>query len=97
MADLDIVVVVPGLARAVVELDESDAALGQPPGNQALAGEDAGAVHLFNVRRLPADVEGVGRVPLHPVGQLEALDARLQLRVALPLGDVALVELLQKV
>src|SRR2546430_8895631 len=44
----------------------------------------AGAVRLQDVLRLPAHVERVGRLALHPVGQLERLDAGLQLRVVRP-------------
>ena len=47
--------------------------------------------------RLAADVEGVGGVDLHAVGQLERLDARFELGVGLALLQVALVELLEQV
>ena len=39
-----------------------------------------GAVQLADRLRLAADVEGVGRLGLHPVGQLERLDAGFELR-----------------
>ena len=42
VAGLEVVVVVPGLAVAVPELDEADPALEQPPGDQELPGVHAG-------------------------------------------------------
>ena len=46
-----------------------------------LPGLRAGAVHVADVLRLAADVERVGRVHLHAVGQLEGLDAGFELRI----------------
>ena len=77
----DVVVAVPGLDVAVEELDEADAALDQPAGDEELPGLDAGAVHVADVLRLLLDVEGVGGRHLHPVGQLEAGDPRLEVVV----------------
>ena len=42
--------------------------------------------------RLAADVEGLGRLGLHPVGQLERLDPRLEGRVVAAAGRVQCVE-----
>ena len=47
--------------------------------------------------RLLADVEGVGRLHLHPVCQLHRLDARLQLRVLRALLLVPAVQLLHQI
>src|SRR5204863_8032441 len=86
------VVVVPRLAAAAPDLDEADAALQQAAGDEQLPAVDAGAVGLAHLRRLAADVEGVGGLGLHAVGQLERLDAGLQLRVVRPLPAVQAVE-----
>jgi hypothetical protein len=75
VAGFDVVVVVPGLARAVPELDESDAAFEQAPRDEQLARVDAVAVHLADVGGFFADVEGVGAFHLHAVGEFEGLDA----------------------
>ena len=97
VAGLEVVVVVPGLAVAVPELDEADPALEQPPGRQELPGVDAGAVHLADRLRLLGDVERVGGLGLHPVRQLERLDARLELGLAAAAVEVPPVELGQQV
>ena len=97
VASFQVVVMVPGLPLAMPELDEPDPALEQPPGGQKLPSVHARAVHLPDVRRFVADVERLGRFRLHPVGQLERLDAGLELGlVAVPL-EVLAVELGQQV
>ena len=53
MAGRQVVVVVPGLAVAVPELDEADPALEQAPGRQKLAGMDPGPVHVADRLRAP--------------------------------------------
>ena len=78
------------------DLHEAHAALQQPAGDQDLPRLRARAVHLADVLRLARHVEGVGRLHLHAVGQLERLDARFELRVVC-LAPGALVELLQQV
>ena len=89
---------VPRLAGAVPELDEAHAAFEQPPRDERLPGVNAVAVHLADRLRLFADVEGVGGIHLHAVGQFERLDAGFQPRVLLPAALlVFLVELLQQV
>ena len=52
--DLNVVVVVPGLEVAEVDLHHADAALGQPPRDQAAAPEIAVAVTLARLLRFPA-------------------------------------------
>ena len=74
----DVVVAVPGLDVAVVELDEPHAPLDQAAGDQELPGLHARAVGVADVLRLLLDVEGVGGGHLHAVGQLEAGDPRLE-------------------
>ena len=60
------------MPAAAVDLDEADAALHQPPRQQALAPEllralVVQAVQCFGLFRLLADVHDFGRVRLHPV------------------------------
>ena len=82
VVDFEVVVVVPRLAGAVPDLHEAHAAFDQPPGDQQLPGVRALAVHVADVLRLAVDVERVGRFVLHAVGEFEAMDPRLELRVA---------------
>ena len=83
---LDVVVGVPAGHVARVELDEPDAALDQPPGQQA-AGAELGrqrvveAVEAPGLGRLARQVDGLGGRALHPVGELVGLDAGGQLGV----------------
>src|SRR5262249_45977896 len=79
------------------DLDEAHALLQQPAGDQQLPSLDAGPVPVADILRLAADIEGVLSVVLHAVGQLERLDARLELRVGSAALQVALVELAQEV
>ena len=97
MAGRQIVVVVPGLAVAVPELDEADPALQQPPGRQELAGVHAGPVHRPDRFRLLGDVERLGRFRLHAISQLERLDPRLELGLVRAAVQVSPVQLGQQV
>ena len=77
-------VVIPA---AVVELDEADIALGQPPGQQAVGGEgsrlaDVVAIELVDVLRLLRCVHQLRDARLHPERHLVLRDARLDLRIA---------------
>jgi hypothetical protein len=73
---LDVVVAVPRLAVAVPHLHETHATLDQSAGDKKLPSLRAVAVHFADVLRLAADVESVAGIHLHPIGQLEGLDAR---------------------
>ena len=97
MAGLEVVVMVPGLAVAVPELDEADPALQEPAGRQELPGVDAGPVHRADRLRLLGDVERLGRLRLHPVRQLERLDPGLELGLAAVTVQMAAVQLAQEV
>ena len=73
---LEVAVLVP---VAVAQLDEPDARLDEPPGQQALAAEVGGLVVVDPVEglgrvRLPGQVHHLGQRPLHPEGQLVRLD-----------------------
>ena len=95
MVDLDIIVIVPRLARPVPDLHETHAALDEPPRDQDLSRLGSFTIQLANVLGLAGDVEGIGGVHLHAIGQLERLDARFNLGVLFAPGTVTLVELLQ--
>ena len=73
-----------GWPCAVPDLHEAHAALEQPAGDQQSAGPATPGPYMSRMcLRLAADVEGVGGLGLHAVGQLERLDARFELRVVL--------------
>ena len=78
----DVLVVVPGLVVAVVDLHHAHAALDQPPRQQAGVGELALAVQLARGGRFAADVERLLRLALHAVGHLQRRDAGFELLVA---------------
>ena len=78
MSILDVGVVVPRLAVAVEDLDHADAPFDQPPSGQAGLGEVPLAVRLADTDRFAADVKGVLGVRLHPIGDLERLDAGIE-------------------
>jgi hypothetical protein len=92
MVDLEVVMVVPGLARSGPDLDETHALLEKTAGRQELAGLGAGAVGVPDVLGLAREVEDVDRLHLHAVGELEGLDAGLELSVPAPGLLVAPVE-----
>src|SRR5207302_1409829 len=95
--DLDVVVVVPRLSFAAPNLDEPDTLFQEPPANEQLPRLGARAVQVADVLRLPADIEGVGGIELHAIGQLERLDAGFELGVLLAFGQVSFVELLEQI
>ncbi len=74
----DVVVAVPGLDVAVIELDEPHAPLDQAAGDQELPGLHARPVGVADIPRLLLDVEGVGGGHLHAIRQLEAGDPRIE-------------------
>ena len=94
------VVVIVGAAG--VDLDETHAALHQPPGQQTLAAEVRRArvvdtVQCQRVPGLPGEVHRLGSVLLHLEGQLVASDAGGQLAVVAAGRQVFLVLLAQPV
>ena len=70
---------------AVIELNEPHAALGQPPGQQAVGGERAvaplRAVQLEHVRRLVRDVHQLRHARLHAKRHFVLADARGDFRI----------------
>ncbi len=99
MAALEVAVLIPWLKAAggVVKLDEAHAALHQAARQQALPAEGF-RVFLIDavepLRRLgfAGQVEGVGRLHLHAVGQLKGFDASAQPAVLGTLRAVQVVE-----
>ncbi len=77
----DLLVIIPRLSLSVPQLHVSHAALQESPGDQRLAAVYAGAVHLDDVLRLAGQLEGFGRLNLHPEGQLERLNPCIKPRV----------------
>ena len=89
---LDAVVIVPRLSVAAPYLNEAHAALQQAARDEQLAAMHAAAVQVADKFRLLVQIKGVRCFALHPVGQLEGLNAGFQLGVALPCLQMALVE-----
>ena len=87
-----IVVSVPRLAVAVVDLREPDASLGQTPRQQTAVREVARSVLLADVFRFVIQVEGFGRGELHAERGLHRRDARFELLVFAPLLQMLAVE-----
>lgn len=81
----------------IPDLDVAHAAFEEPAGDQELAGVDPGAVHLSDVLGLARDVEGVAGFRLHAIGQLERLDAGLELGFLVATLDVVAVQFKQQV
>lgn len=67
----DVVVIIPRLACTMPDLDEADAAFKQAAGDEDLAGLGALAVHGADVVRFATDIEGVGGIHLHAIGEFE--------------------------
>ena len=88
---------VPRLHTAVPGLHEAHAPFDEPPRHEELPVLRPLAVHLQDVGRLLADVEGIGRLELHPVGKLEGTDPRLDRRLAGALVEMAGIERAEEV
>ena len=78
---VDILVVVPRLAGAVVDVNIADAALHQPSRQQAAVGERRVAVFRADRFGLLADIEHIQRFELHPVRRFHGLDAAFEIIV----------------
>src|SRR5262249_28653488 len=100
-----LIVLVPALNSVFVSVNqqhESYAALDQTACQKALAAERFGygiiqAIQLADVVRLPGNIDEIGRLALHPEGELVGGDARLQIVVGSLLRGVPLVHPLKKV
>src|SRR5688500_17610721 len=78
MLYFQVVMTVPGLPRAVPELDEPHAPLHEPAGGQELPSLHARSIHIANVLRLTPHIECLGRLSLHPKTQLKRTDAGVE-------------------
>ena len=72
---LDVIVVVPRLTGPMPELDKTHSALHQTAGDEQLPALLGIAVKIPDGLGLAGHIEGIRRIHLHPVGQLEALYA----------------------
>ncbi len=93
----NILVVIPGLAVAEVNLHHPHATLGQPPGQEAAMGEFAVTVQLTRSGRLLAEVERLLSLRLHPKRHLQRGNPRLELLIPLPALEVSPVHALEQV
>src|SRR5439155_16878084 len=87
----DVLMVVPGLAVAVINLRHAHATLGQTPGDQAGVGKFAVAIERADRRGLSADIKSLLRFRLHAKRHLQRSDPRLELLVLFALLQVNLV------
>src|SRR4051794_25821988 len=83
------------------KLDEADASLDQPPGDQAAGAIFASRIMIEPVQaadggRLARDVKRLLGGRLHGRGQLVAANARFQVGLTWVLAEVPLIELVQK-
>src|SRR5258708_31663663 len=95
--DENVIVIIPGLAVAVVNLHHANAALDKTPRHEAAATEFAIAVAGAHGLRLLGDVENIGRFRLHTIRDLGGLDAGFQLRIVAVPFDFEAVELAEKI
>ena len=93
----DVGVTVPRLQIAMPRLHEAHAAFHEATGNEQLPVLRSLAVGLPDVCRLLIHIEGVGRLHLHAVGQLEGANPRLEGRLARTGGQVIGVQFPQQV
>ena len=93
----DVGVAVPRLHAAVPGLHEAYASFDEPPRHEELPVLRPRAVHLEDVGRLLTDIEGIGRLELHPVGELEGTDPRLEGGLSGALVEMARVERAEEV
>ena len=93
----DLVVAVPGLTCTGPKLDEADSALQQTTRDEGLAAKVVFAIGFAHGFGFLADVEGIGSLHLHAVGQLEALDAGIELLVVLALLEVVFVQCVEQI
>src|SRR5690606_15518286 len=75
VSNFEVVVAIPRLPRTVPDLHVAHTPLDEPPGDQDLSGLSPGAVHVENVLRLARNIERLGGFGLHPIRQLERLNA----------------------
>ena len=97
MVLFQIIVIVPRLAGAAPDLNESYTPFQQPPRGEQLPGMNSGTVHFVNVFRFLAHVEHVHGFALHAIRQFERLNAGFQLRVCVTLGKMRAVQSPQQI
>src|SRR5439155_13525487 len=79
------------------DLDEPHAAFDEPASDENLAGLRPFAVAFEDVLRLATDIERLGRLALHAISELKAVNAGVQRRVIAALVLVVLVEGRQRI
>jgi hypothetical protein len=85
-----------------VNLDETDAALDQPPGHQTFCPDVLRDVVVQTVKakclfRFGRKISQIAGLHLHSISQLEALNTREQVRFTLVLFEVGAVDLFQEI
>ena len=94
---VDVVMVVPRLARTREDLHVSHAPLDQPPGQQARVPQGVLAVQPSDPPGLAPDIKRLAGRKLHPEGGFHGLDSTLEELIFAALGEVHSVEFLDQV
>ena len=102
MIAFDVVVRVPAAAAAGVEFDETNAALHQAAGQQAVGAELRGGLVVHAVKLLGGfgflgQVDRFGTGGLHAIGELVGVDARFEFGVFGLIGIEVLVQSLEQI
>src|SRR5687767_5596634 len=95
--DLDVIVVVPGLAIAEIDLDHPYPALDQTRSHKTPSPEIIITVALPDCVALLRNIEDLRSFALHPVGNFRRLDTSFQLRVRPYLCQVETIQLAKQV
>jgi hypothetical protein len=94
---LEVIMVIPGLSIAMVQLHKPNTAFQQSTGDDHLPSMHAGTVQIVNVLGFFADVKGVRGFGLHAECQFKRLDSGFQCRVTLAILGVFSIQLRQQV
>ena len=89
--------IVPDLARAVIDVDVTHARFHQAARHEAAVGERRAAIFLADRFGLFADVVNVGRFELHAVSRFHGFDAPVEKRVLAESSAEVLVERGQRI
>ena len=97
MIDFEIVVIIPGLAFAMPQLNEPNTTFNQPAGDEQLPGLDAVSVGFQHMFWFLLDVKGVGRFHLHSISEFERVNPGFECRFVGPLIGMLSVQFLQQI
>jgi hypothetical protein len=97
MVLLQVIVVIPWLPSSVPYLNEAHASFQEPAGYEQLSPLRTRTIQITDGLWFLRNIEGVARVYLHPVSELEGLNSCFQLGVLAAIPDMLLVQLPKQV